>query len=225
MRPFTIIDAEQRSDEWFTARLGRLTGSRAADMLATIKTGEAAARRDYRMQLVCERLTGRSQDETFVNAAMARGVECEPLAFAAYQAETFQLIERTGFLRHDEHMAGCSLDGHVDDFKGIIELKCPKSATHLKYLRAGTMPAEHLAQVLHNLWITCAAWCDFVSFDDRFSPDLSLFIVRVNRDDKAIAAYEAKALAFLEEVENEENAIRTMRDPHAMLHAAAEAVA
>jgi hypothetical protein len=223
---FTVVNAEQRSDEWFAARLGRLTGSRAADMLATIKSGEAAARRDYRMQLVCERLTGRSQDDTFVNAAMQRGVECEPLAFRAYEAETGQLVQRTGFLAHDTHMAGCSLDGHVGSFdghptfEGIVELKCPKSATHLKYLRAGTVPSEHLAQILHNLWITGAAWCDFVSFDDRFSADLSLFVVRVNRDDKAIADYEAKALAFLAEVETEENAIRTMRDVGAVLQEA-----
>lgn len=197
---FLTIDAPQRSPEWHAARLGKLTGSRAADMLATIKSGEAAARRDYRLQLVCERLTGQPQEDPFINAAMQRGIDCEPLAFAAYEAKTGQMVQRTGFLAHVEHMAGCSLDGHIGDFDGLIELKCPKSATHLKYLRAGEMPAEHRPQILHNLWITGAAWCDFVSFDDRFPEHLSLFVVRVPRIESEILAYEKCALKFLDEV-------------------------
>lgn len=200
---FTICEAEQRSPEWFAARLGRLTGSRAGDMLAAIKSGEAAARRDYRMQLVCERLTGQLQEEVFVNAAMQRGVELEPIARDAYERRTGGFMQATGFLAHTEHLAGCSLDGHVGDFEGIVELKCPKSATHLKYLRAGVMPPEHLPQVLHNLWITGAQWCDFVSFDDRFPKHLSLFVVRVPREEIGILAYEKCALKFLAEVEFE----------------------
>lgn len=207
---FTVIDAEQRSPAWFAARLGRLTGSRAADMLATIKSGEAAARRDLRMQLVCERLTGQLQEETFINAAMQRGIDCEPLAFAAYEAKTGQMVQRTGFLAHTEHLAGCSLDGHVGEFDGLIELKCPKSSTHLKYLRAGVVPSEHVPQITHNLWITGARWCDFVSYDDRFPEPLSLFVVRVTRDEKAIAVYESFARAFLAEVDREVSAIATM---------------
>lgn len=220
MKLFAVCEAEQRSDAWFLARLGRLTGSRASDMLATIRSGEAAARRDYRLQLVCERLTWQSQEDAFVNAAMQRGVECEPLAFAAYEAQTGQMVQRTGFLAHLTHQAGCSLDGHVGDFDGLIELKCPKSATHLRYLRAGVMPSDHLAQVTHNLWVTGAQWCDFVSFDDRFPEALSLFVVRVLRDDAAIADYEAKALAFLTEVEREVEAVRTMAGVGAVLREA-----
>jgi predicted phage-related endonuclease len=204
---FSIIDAEQRSPEWFSARLGRLTGSRACDVLATIKSGEAAARRDYRMQLVCERLTGQMQEEVFVNAAMVRGIECEPLAFKAYEARTGHVVNRSGFLAHTDYLVGCSLDGHIGAFEGILELKCPKSATHLKYLRAGVMPPDHLPQVLHNLWVTGAQWCDFVSFDDRFPEQLSLFVVRVPRDDAAILTYERAALAFLAEVDAEVAAV------------------
>jgi hypothetical protein len=223
---FRVIDADQRSPEWFAARLGRLTGSRAGDMLATIKSGEAAARRDYRMQLVCERLTGTMQEDGFVSAAMQRGVECEPLARDLYERHTGRFIQTTGFLASIDHMAGCSLDGHVGDydghatFEGIVELKCPKSATHLCYLRSNVVPAEHIPQILHNLWITGAAWCDFVSFDDRFDAPLTLWIKRVERNEQAIAEYAIKALAFLAEVETEENAIRTMRDPGAVLREA-----
>lgn len=217
---FTLIDAPQRSEEWFAARLGRLTGSRAGDMLATIKSGEAAARRDLRTQLVCERLTGQVQEEPFVNAAMQRGIDCEPLAFAAYEAQTGTLVERSGFLAHAEHMAGCSLDGHVDGFVGLIELKCPKSTTHLRYLRGGVVPSDYLPQILHNLWITGAEWADFASFDDRFPPELQLFIVRVNPRVEEIADYEKKALAFLAEVERETAALSTMGDLGAVLKAA-----
>jgi predicted phage-related endonuclease len=210
MKAFTVVTAEQRSPEWFLARLGRLTGSRAADMLATIKSGEAAARRDLRMQLVCERLTQTLQEESFVNAAMQRGVELEPAAFAAYEARTGQLAERTGFLAHDTLAIGCSLDGHVGDFEGICEFKCPKSATHLRYLRDGRVPADYLPQITHNLWVSGASWCDFLSFDDRFPPALQTFLVRVERDEAAIAAYAEKALAFLAEVDREVAAVRTM---------------
>jgi hypothetical protein len=220
MRNFTICEAEQRSPEWFAARLGRLTGSRAADMLATIKTGEAAARRDYRMQLVCERLTGQLQEDGYVNAAIQRGIDCEPIARDLCERQTGCFIQSTGFLAHTEHMAGCSLDGHVGDFEGIVELKCPKSATHLRYLRDGSVPKEHLPQILHNLWISGAAWCDFVSFDDRFPPPLQLFRVRVERDEKEIAGYVSKALAFLEEVELETRAVQMCVNPGAVLREA-----
>jgi len=199
---YQIIDVPQRSPEWFAARCGRLTGSSAADMLATIKSGEAAARRDLRLRLVCERLTGRSQDDGgYINAEMQRGIDCEPLAIAAYEMQTGNLVQRTGFIA--DAWAGCSLDGHVGDMEGILEVKCPKSATHLRYLKAGTAPAEYVAQITHNLWVTGARWCDFVSWDDRFPERMQLFVVRQPRDPALIAAYEAKALAFLAEVENE----------------------
>lgn len=212
MKAFTICTDEQRSPAWFAARLGRLTGSRAADVLATIKTGEAAARRDYRTQLVCERLTGQPQEDVFVNAAMQRGVELEPAAFAAYEALTGQMAERTGFLAHTSLMVGCSLDGHVGDFEGITEFKCPKSATHLRYLKAGGVPSDYLPQITHNLWVTGAAWCDFMSYDDRMPVGLQTFLVRVDRKDALIDAYAVKALAFLAEVDAEVAALTALRE-------------
>lgn len=221
---FTVCLADQRSDEWRHARCGRLTGSRAADMLATIKTGEAAARRDYRMQLVCERLTGQPQDDVFVNAAMARGIECEPLAFAAYESLTGQVVHRSGFLAHTEHLMGCSLDGHIDDFAGILECKCPKSSTHLQYVKDNIVPKAHLPQITHNLYVTGAAWCDFVSWDDRFPLPLQIFRARVHREDVDLKDYEAKALAFLAEVERDYQAIRTMTNLTEVMKEVAHAV-
>lgn len=214
---FTICEAEQRSPEWFQARLGRLTGSRAGDMLAAIKSGEAAARRDYRMQLVCERLTGQIQEDAFVSKDMLRGIEKEGEAFAAYEARTGAVVERSGFLAHVEHLAGCSLDGHMESFAGILELKVPKSSTHLKYLRSNVVPPEHLPQITHNLWITGAEYCDFLSFDDRFPPPLQTFLVRVHRIDVDLKAYEVAALKFLSEVETELNSLRTLSNLPAVL--------
>lgn len=208
---FTIITAEQRSPEWYAARAGRLTGSRACDMLAKIKTGEAAARRDLRLQLVCERLTSLPQEDGYVSKDMQRGIDMEPVAFAEYEAETGLIVRRSGFIQADDLMAGCSLDGDVDGMKGIVELKCPKSATHLKYLRSGQAAPEHLPQITHNLWITGAQWCDFVSYDDRFPLHLQLFRVRVYRKDVDIDAYAAAALIFLEEVERETESVRSMK--------------
>lgn len=200
---FTVVQAEQRSPEWYAARAGRLTGSRAADMLATIKSGEAAARRDLRVQLAVERLTGMPQEDTYVNAAMQWGIDHEADAFAAYEAHSGHVVRRTGFLQHDDLMVGCSLDGDVEDFAGIIECKCPKSATHFGYLKAGKVPANHMPQILHNLWVTGAQWCDFVSYDPRFAEHLRLFVCRVPRVEVDILAYAKCAETFLAEVDAE----------------------
>jgi hypothetical protein len=203
VRRFAVVGAEQRSQLWFAARAGRLTGSRAGDMLATIKSGEAAARRDLRTQLVVERLTGSPQEDSFVNAAMQWGIDHEAEAFAAYEALSGNLVRRTGFLTHLDAMVGCSLDGDVDDFTGIVEIKCPKSATHYGYLKAGAVPANHLPQIHHNLWVTGAAWCDFVSYDPRFPEGRRLFVRRVERVEIDILAYAKCAQKFLEEVDAE----------------------
>lgn len=198
-----VLCTEQRVPEWYAARVGKLTGSAAGDMLARIKTGEAAARRDLRTRLVCERLTGHSQEDGFVSPAMQHGIDKEADAFAAYEALTGTLVNRVGFLAHDTLPAGCSPDGEVGGYVGILELKCPKSATHLKYLRTGSVPPDYLPQITHNLWITGAQWCDFASFDDRFPPSLQLFRVRVERNQAEIDAYELMARAFLNEVDAE----------------------
>jgi len=202
---FTICTAEQRSPEWFHSRVGRVTGSRAADILAVIKSGEAAARRDYRAQLVCERLTNQPQESDFVNAAMTWGEDHEPDAFAAYEALSGSLVRRTGFLSATDQMVGCSLDGDIDNFKGILELKCPKSATHLDYLKLPieAIPTRHIPQLVHNLWVSGAEWCDFVSYDPRFPPELQLFCRRYYRDDIAQKSYELAVSLFLGEVDRD----------------------
>lgn len=202
-----VHDVLQRSPEWRALRLGKLTGSSAADMMARIKSGEAAARRDLRMRLVCERLTGQSQEDDYQSKAMERGVALESAALAAYEAATGQIVQAVGFVEHDTLPAGCSPDGRVEDFRGLVEIKCPKSATHLRYLHTGRVPTDYLWQILHNLWITGAEWCDFVSYDDRFPPSLQLLIVRVARADVDVVEYTRNAREFLDEVAGEHAAL------------------
>lgn len=224
MTPYLVIDAEQRSAPWFLARLGRLTASDAGKMLATIQKGEAAARRDLRVRLVCERLTGKSAEEPFTNADMDRGVTLEPTARIAYEFASGANVKAVGFLQHRAHMAGASPDGIIgtpDAIEGLVEIKCPRSARHLTYLRAGGVPSEHRPQLLHQLWVSGAAYVDFVSFDAEMPEALQLFVVRLERIDSEIADYERKALAFLAEVDNELLALQTMSNPNAQFKAAA----
>lgn len=209
-RNFTVHAAPQGSAEWLQARAGRLTASRAKDMLAAIKSGEAAARRDYRIQLVCERLTGTPQDDVFVSDDMRRGTELEPAAFAAYEALTGRWVERVGFLAHTAHMAGGSPDGVIADYEGLIEIKAPRPANHVRYLRAGGLPKEHEAQCLHLLWLTGAAWIDFVSYCPALPAHLQLHVVRKTADAWEITDYDAKVRAFLAEVEDEVRALATI---------------
>lgn len=203
------LTTDQRTPEWVAARVGFLCASRASDMLATVKDGEAAKRRDLRLQIVCERLTGQSQDDNYVNAAMQRGIDKEADALGAYEVSSGNLVSTTGFIAHDELMAGCSPDGLIGE-KGGLELKCPKSATHLGYLRSGKVPSAYLAQILHSLWVTGRDWWDFASFDDRFPEPLQLFCVRVQRNEDEIEAYDKVARFFLKEIEAEVSSVAEM---------------
>jgi hypothetical protein len=175
-------------------------------MFAQTKSGEAAARRDLRMRLTVEQLTGLPQDtgNGYINEAMQWGLDHEAEAIAAYEALTGQMTAKSGFLAHNDVMAGCSLDAHIGDFAFLVECKCPKSATHWAYLRGpAEVPAEHIAQVRHQLYVTGAEWCDFFSYDPRFPEHLRKFQVRYYRDETEMATYGEKLKAFLDEVARE----------------------
>lgn len=198
---FAIIDCEQRSPEWFACRAGRLTGSCAADMMRTIKSGApSTSRKHLLMRLALERITGRPQEREFTTAAVQHGIDLEPAASARYEAETGELLERVGFLSLSAVMAGCSLDAFVYGRKGIIEGKAPESATHYEYLRTKQIPADYRWQCIHNLWVSGAGYCDFISFDDRFPDELQYLCVRLERNESEIKAYESAALRFLAEI-------------------------
>ena len=190
---------EQRTDDWFTARLGKVTASRVADVVAKTKTGYSSSRENYMADLIVERLTGQKAS-TFTNAAMERGVEQEPHARAAYSAATGELVEEVGFIDHPAiPMSGASPDGLVAD--GLVEFKCPNTSTHLDTLLADDVPAKYVTQMQWQMACTGRPWCDFVSFDDRLPAHLQMFVKRVQRDDKRIAELEAEVCKFLAEVD------------------------
>lgn len=216
MSRFQIIDCEQRSEEWYSARAGLLTGSVAYNAMHTIKSGAfSAARKHLRTKLALERLLGKSQEPRFASDAMQHGIEKEPLALARHEATSGLILTTPGFLRHTEVFAGCSLDAAVMErgrIVGIVEGKAPESATHHDYLRSRKVPEEYQWQCVHNLWVSGADWCDFCSFDDRFPPPLDYLCVRLYAEPKAIRAYEIQALAFLAEVAEEVDAINKLRE-------------
>lgn len=192
----------QRSIDWYALRLGRLTGSRAADMLALKKNGEPTkAYSDLVDTLICERITGTSGEfGGFVSKEMAHGIETESAAIAAYEAASGNVVNECGFLSARDLMVGASLDGYIDEFEGILEVKCPSSRVHLGYLRSGMIPPEYLPQLRHNIWVSGAKWCEFVSFDNRFPVDMQLLVIRLNAADADIPGYEKLAVDFLARV-------------------------
>lgn len=219
MRNFTVIAVEQRSADWKNVRLGRLTGSAAGAMLSKIKSGESASRRNLRVRLVLERVTCKSQERVVQTQAMQDGIDREPEALRAYEALTGHSVRLSGFLRHDALLAGASLDGHVGDFEGIVEAKCPLATTHLDYLRTGTVPEDYRWQCIHALWLTGAKWCDWLSFHPEFPGTLCVKLVRIERNEQEIADYDAKVRAFLADVETEYQAVLTMHDLGSVLKA------
>lgn len=197
---------EQRSEAWFSQRLGHCTASRVNDALATIKTGEAASRRNYRLQLIAERLTGKSE-EGFVNAAMMRGTELEPVARAAYEAHTGHFVDQTGFVKHpDIEWFGASPDGLIQD--GLIEIKCPNTTQHLDYLMSKRVPSQYKNQMMAQMACTGRKWCDFVSFDDRLPENIRLFVVRFTPTEEEMTEMLDGVKKFLDDVAEEERKLR-----------------
>jgi putative phage-type endonuclease len=195
---------EQRNDPaWWAARLGKVTASRVADVIAKTKTGYGAGRANYAADLVVERLTGQKAS-SFTNAAMEWGTEQEPYARAAYAAKTGILVEEVGFIDHPTvAMSGASPDGFAED--GLIEVKCGNTATHLEYIFDGKPPAKYITQMQYQMACTNRPWCDFVSFDPRLPERLQLLVVRVPRDDDYIAMLETEVKKFLAELDDNLN--------------------
>jgi putative phage-type endonuclease len=191
---------DQGTPEWFKARAGKVTASRIADLCAKTKSGGySTSRANYCAQLVVERMTGEVAP-SFSNAAMEWGTECEPAARNAYSAKTGELVEEVGFFVHPRiEQSGASPDGAVGD-DGLIEIKCPNTATHIETVLDKVPANKYLLQMQWQMACTNRAWCDFVSYDPRMPENLRLFVVRVPRDDKLIAELEKEVTAFLSEV-------------------------
>jgi len=192
----------QGTEEWFAQRIGKVTASRINDVMATLKSGgEAATRKNYRAQLIAERLTG-TKAYSFTNAAMQWGIDNEPIARAMYEIKTGSDVEQVGFVDHPSiAMTGASPDGRVGN-NGMLEIKCPNTATHIEYLLAGVAPTEYHNQMLWQMECDGRDWCDFVSFDPRMPEAMQLFIVRFNKDEDKLSIIRAEVCKFLGEVDN-----------------------
>lgn len=186
----------QGSEAWHLLRIGKVTASRIADVLSKGRNGaESAGVRNYRSQLVCERLTG-AREETYINAAMMRGTELEPLARECYEFIKGVEVNQTAFVDHPTVlMSGCSPDGLTND-DGLIEIKCPNTATHIDYLLNNVVPSDYIPQMMWQMACTGRKYCDFVSYDNRLPENMQLFIKRLERDNAKIAEIETAVIEF-----------------------------
>ena len=197
---------EQRTDEWFQQRLGKVTASRISDVIAKTKTGVSTSRQNYLVQLVSERLTGKKGD-SFVNQAMLDGIERESAARSLYMLNKDVDVTEVGFFDHPIiKNSGASPDGAVNaeeegKYAGLIEIKSPIETTHTNTLMSKSIPSKYIPQMQWQMACTGAKWVDFVSYNPNFPVELQLFVSRVDRYDAYIAELAAEVVKFLDEVD------------------------
>lgn len=199
---------EQRTEEWFQQRLGKVTASRISDVIAKTKTGVSTSRQNYLVQLVSERLTGKKGD-SFVNQAMLDGIERESAARELYMQTKGVSVTEVGFFDHPViKNSGASPDGAVNaeeegKYAGLIEIKCPIETTHTNTLMSKSVPSKYLPQIQWQMASVSpnVKWVDFISFNPNFPDTMQLFVARVERDNDYIAELEAEVIKFLDEVD------------------------
>lgn len=202
-----ILDVEQNSEEWRKARCGSLGASRLADAIAKTKTGWGASRANLMAEIVVERLTG-IPTEGYQNAAMQWGHQYEPEARAAYEFKTDATVETIGIATHPSIKgAHASPDGIVGD-DGLVEIKCPNSATHIETLLGASIAGRYATQMQWQMACTGRAWCDFISYDPRMPEAMRLYVKRVPRDDVMIATLENDVRDFIAELSGKVEALR-----------------
>jgi len=211
-----VIDCEQNSAEWLAARCGSLGASSIADMVAKTRTGWGASRFNLAAKLVCERLTGTPQ-ESYTNAAMQWGHDTEPQARAMYEFMRDVAVQQVGLVLHPSiNKSHASPDGLVGE-DGLIEIKCPNTATHIETLLSEDVEGKYVKQMQWQMACCGRAWCDFVSFDPRLPAEMQMFVQRVRRDDEFIAELEREARLFLAEIDK---TISTLSDKYLRREAA-----
>jgi putative phage-type endonuclease len=200
---------EQRTPEWFAKRLGKVTASRIADLMARTKTGPGASRANYLAQLVTERLTG-TPTESYKSPAMDWGIEQEAAARAAYSARMGVLVDEVDFVDHPTLQAGASPDGLVGE-DGLIEIKCPNTSTMIEYLEDRTIPTKYRLQMQWQLAVTGRDWCDFVAYDPRLPEHLQLLVIREPRNTDLVVEITNEVTRFLAEVERKVAFLKELR--------------
>lgn len=191
---------EQGTEEWRLARCGKVTASRVADIIAKTKSGYSTSRANYMAELICERLTG-VPTEGFVSGAMQHGIATEPMARSAYENFSGALVMETGLVPHQTiPMAAASPDGLIGS-DGLVEIKCPITATHIETLLGQSTPGRYVTQMQWQMACTGRKWCDFVSFDPRMPESMQLFVERIARNDETISLLEREVMMFLGELD------------------------
>lgn len=195
-----IVEHPQGSPEWLAARVGLVTASRVADVIAKTKTGPSASRVGYLGELVAERLTGASAESGYINDDMRRGTELEPAARFAYEMKSGVIVSEVGLVLHDTLKAGASPDGLVGE-DGLIEIKCPRTHVHIEYLTGRRVPPKYIPQMAWQCICTGRTWVDFVSFDPKMPERLQLFVVRYTPEAGYLRELEAEVSAFIAEID------------------------
>lgn len=207
----TVLDIEQGTDAWHAARLGRVTASRVADIVARTKSGYSTSRAGYMAELICERLTGKPAGSIFVNSDMQRGNDLEPIARALYEVTHDKSVQQVGFVLHPTlEWAGASPDGLVDE-AGLLEIKAPRPHVHLDYLETGKPPTQYRPQMAWQCACTGREWVDFVSYCEPMPDDLQLFVVRYVPEPAYLEEIEAEVVKFLAETEERLAKIQQLR--------------
>lgn len=203
---------EQRTEEWFASRLGRVTASRVADVIAKTKTGVSTSRQNYLTQLVTERLTGKKADGGYINQAMQDGIDREEAARSLYELK-YGAVKEVGFIDHPTiAMSGASPDGIIADGEGVLEIKSPIETTHTTTLMTDKVPSKYIPQIQWQMAVTGARFAHFVSYNPNFPDNMVLFVKQVDRDDEYIKMLVDEIITFLKEVDNTIIKLKELKD-------------
>jgi len=179
------VNVEQRTPEWIEYRLGKITGTRLKEVL-----------RSDNLPLIYEMIAevvSKQIEEIPVNKSMQRGIDLEPVVRQLYQDKYNEIIEEVGFCLSDENdYLALSPDGFTLDRKGAIEIKCPSTKTHVKYILDDKIPTDYLPQVcMYFIVNTELEWLDFITYDDRFI-ELPMYVIHVTREELFDKIFEFK---------------------------------
>jgi putative phage-type endonuclease len=185
--------AEQRTEEWYAKRAGKITASSVDNVLDKSTT---AGYRNYMIRLALERINGKPFMDSYTSFAMQQGIEREPIARTMYETVIGELVQEVDFIEHPiMTYTGCSPDGLVTD-DGGVEIKCPEHSAHFRYLIGNECPPEYRPQVQMSLMVTKRKWWDFVSYNPDFPEELQLKVIRVLPDAEYIKAMQQACIEF-----------------------------
>ena len=192
-----IHNIEQRSEAWFAEKAGKVTGTRFKSLMMAEAT---QGYKDLVDDITCELITGK-MEETYSNADMEKGIETEPMARAEYESIFETEVKTVGFITPDEDTKyfgwiGISPDGIIEP--GMVEIKCPKNKTQLRYIEANRLPLEYVKQVQGQLFVTGLDYCDFMSYVENMKP----FIIRVFPDKELFEEFEKRLDKIIVQIEN-----------------------